>query len=181
MKKSLILIAFLAFAGSIYSQVTFKPGIRAGANYASISNIDQDSRFGVYAGIFGELKLGGFYALQPEINYSQQGSEDIELAYLNIGVINKFFILPKSIPLYLLIGPGFDINLDGDTTSYTTNYSTGVSFEADISFTGGVGFDFPFGLGVEARYKQGIIDTINDGDSDGRLNAVVQLGAYFKF
>ena len=60
---------------------------------------------------------------------------------------------------------------------------------------GGIGYDFPFGLSVEARYKQGIID-YDDGFSEfgdssdpyyddnydkNNLNGVFQIGVSYKF
>jgi len=186
MKKVLLLSLFLTFSSITLAQVTFKPGARVGANLASISKTDDNSRVDFYAGIFGKLKLGKLYALQPEITYTKQGSENIELDYLSIALINKFYLLKDKMPIYALIGPSFDVNLHGDTGSYSNNYSsgysTGVTFEADLSFQAGVGYDFPFGLGVEARYKQGTIDVIgDDAIFEGQLNSVIQLGVSYKF
>lgn len=168
---------------NMHSQVTFKPGIRLGLNIASISNINDGSKTDFQAGIFGELKLGSIYALQPEINYSKQGSEHLDLDYLSIRLINKFYILSDETPLFISISPGIDFNLHGKTESYSSDYGAGVTFDADISFTGGIGYDFPFGLGVEARYKKGITDVLMNYDHQAlqRLNSVIQLSAYYKF
>jgi len=187
MKKIVLLSLFVAFSSVIFAQVTFKPGVRAGLNLASITDTNDGSRADYYAGIFAELKLGKLYALQPEITYSKQGSRNIELDYMSIHFTNKFYILKDKLPVYALIGPGFDVNLHGDTgsysNSYSTGYSTGVTFEADFSFHAGVGYDFPFGLGVEARYKHGIIDVLgnNEPPFEGKLNNVIQLGVLYKF
>lgn len=182
MNKTILTIAFAMLLNTIaFSQVTFKPGVRAGLNYASISNIDDDSKAAFYAGIFGELKLGDKYALQPEITYSQQGSKDIDLDYLAVRITNKFYFFNEDLPIFILISPGFDFNLHGDTHSYSNSYGAGVNFEADLSFSGGIGYDFPFGLGVEARYKQGIIDVLDSSDPVSRLNSLFQIGALYKF
>ena len=173
------------FLMSAYSQVTFKPGIRLGLNSASISNINDGSKIDLHAGIFGELRFGGMYALQPEINYSKQGSEHFDLNYLSIRVVNKFYILSDETPLFISISPGLDINLNGKTETYSNEYGAGVNFDADLSFTGGIGYDFPFGLGVEARYKKGITDVSVYDDhyylAKKQLNSVIQLSAYYKF
>ena len=179
MKKLVLSILLVSIFGMVQSQVTFKPGVRLGLNIASISNIDDGSKTDFHAGIFGELKLGDVYALQPEINYTKQGSEHLDLDYLSISIANKFYILSDETPLFILIAPGMDFNLHGQTESYSNEYGAGVNFDADISFTGGVGYDFPFGLGVEARYKQGIIDVFQEADK--RLNNVIQLSASYKF
>jgi len=181
MKNLLLTIAFITISSTAFSQVTFKPGARAGLNLATISNIDNGSKTAFYAGVFGELRLGNLYAIQPEINFSQQGSEDIDLDYLAIRFTNKFYFFNEDMPIFILLSPGFDVNLHGDTESYSTNYSTGVTIESDISISFGVGYDFPFGLAVEARYKKGVIDAIDTSDSDGRTNSVIQIGAMYKF
>jgi len=181
-------IVLSLLAGLLYittqSQVTFKPGVKLGLNIAKITNTNHDNRIGVYAGIFGELKLGSMYALQPEITYLQQGSKNIDLNYIAITIANKFYFLNEETPVYVVIGPSLDFKLDGKTESYNNQYSTGLNFDADFSLFGGFGYDFPFGLGVEARFKHGIIEVINfEGFSDGkrRLNAVIQIGAIYKF
>lgn len=181
MKKSLLSILFVSMFTTAFSQVTFKPGVRIGANLASISNTDLDSRIGISAGIFGELKLGGFYAMQPEIIYNQQGADKAELQYLSIRLTNKFYVVKDKLPIYALLSPGFDVELGGEVTTYSSSTGAGVSLESDISVSGGIGYDFPFGLGVEARYKQGLIDVINSNDPDKRTNAVIQIAAIYKF
>ena len=183
MKKLLFTVLMVSFITSMYSQVTFKPGVRLGLNLASISNFNDGSRTDFHAGIFGELRLGDVYALQPEINYSKQGSEHFEFDYLSIRIMNKFYILSEDTPLFISISPGFDINLHGKTESYSSDYGAGVNFDADLSFTGGIGYEFPFGLGVEARYKKGITDVFMnyDHETKQRLNSVIQLSAYYKF
>ena len=88
MKKAFYLLAIL-FGCVTFSnaQVSFKPGIRAGLNFSHFSKGDDSyyndgftsrrdfgSRTDFYLGFFGDLKLTKYYSLQPEINYSRQGS-----------------------------------------------------------------------------------------------------------
>lgn len=96
MKK--ILIASLLFLGfaQMSAQVTFRPGVRAGANFSHFTDGDFEdqsytttsegqliripsteykSKTDFYVGIYGALKLTRFYTLQPEITYSRQGSK----------------------------------------------------------------------------------------------------------
>ncbi|OBX24365.1 MULTISPECIES: outer membrane beta-barrel protein [Bizionia] len=181
MKKLLLAFAFLTISLSTFSQVTFKPGIRAGVNLASVSNTNLDSRTAFYAGIFGELKLGGVYAMQPEITYNQQGGKDYELDYVSIRIANKFYVLKDRLPIYAVIAPGFDVELGGNSSSYSGAYGASVAYESDISVSGGIGYDFPFGLGVEARYKKGVIDVVNTNNPEKRTNSVIQIGVSYKF
>ena len=57
----------------------------------------------------------------------------------------------------------------------------------DLTFTGGIGYEFGFGLILEARYKQGSISTDFFGNRDlfeedgSQLNSVIQVGLGYKF
>ena len=185
MKKIILTIFISALYITAQSQVTFKPGVRLGLNITKITNYDDGNRIGINAGIFGELKLGSKYALQPELNYSQQGSENIDLKYIHIAVINKFYILNEDTPLYVAIGPSIGFRTNDHTETYNGTYTRGsdsILFEGDISLVGGIGYDFPFGLGIEARYMQGLIDVGDFGiNNKNRLNSVIQIGAIYKF
>ena len=89
MKKTFYLFAILFGCITLSNaQVTFKPGFRAGLNISHFSkgddsyyndgftsNRDFGSRTDFYVGFFGDLKLTKYYSLQPEINYSRQGSK----------------------------------------------------------------------------------------------------------
>src|SRR5690554_3335398 len=125
--KKLIFAILLLFTGlaTVKAQVSFKPGIRGGANFSKITQTESDYKTDFYVGIFGELKLGRFYSLQPEINYSNQGGanmtvsyydynqgqdvvqkKDITFSYVSIGLVNKLN-LPSGVNFHL--GPTFDI------------------------------------------------------------------------
>ena len=186
MKKVVLTLAVALLSTVAFSQVTFKPGVRAGANLANLSDTNGDTKTDFYIGAFGELKLGGVYALQPEINYSRQGSknpgegEDIEIQYVGLSLANKFSPF-KDFGLHLIIGPGIDVKVSDNLNLYDTA-------PLDFNFFGGIGYDFPIGLSVEARYNQGIID-VKDGftelgsDTEGGnwLNGVFQIGVSYKF
>lgn len=189
MKKLFLAIAFIAIGTSTFSQVTFKPGARAGVNLANLSDTNGDTKTDFYVGIFGELKLGSVYALQPEINYSRQGSknpgvgDDAEIQYIGLSIANKFSPF-KSLGLHFIIGPGIDVKVSDNL--YDNDYDD--TAPLDFVFFGGVGYDFSMGLSVEARYKQGTID-VKDGytelggnyEEDNWLNGVIQIGVAYKF
>lgn len=187
MKKVVLTLAVALLSTVAFSQVTFSPGVRAGANFANLSDTNGDTKTDFYFGAYGELKLGNVYALQPEINYSRQGSknpgegEDAEIQYVGLSLTNKFSPF-KDLGLHLIIGPGIDVKVSDNLNYYDTA-------PLDFIFFGGIGFEFPMGLSVEARYKQGIID-VKDGftefggdyeEDDNWLNGVFQVGVSYKF
>jgi len=188
MKKLILSLVILSACTSAFSQVTFKPGARAGVNLANVSDTDGDTKTDFYIGGLLEMQFSSFYALQPEIVYSRQGSkskisgfDDLELQYVGLSLANKLSPV-KDLGLHFIIGPGIDIKVCDNVEYLDTS-------PLDFVFFGGIGFDFPFGLTIEARYKQGIID-IDDGFTefggdgsadDNNLNSAIQIGVAYKF
>ncbi len=172
-----IIIVILLLSIKINSQVTFKPGVRVGLNSSKIDGINDDAKTDFYIGIFGELKLGNRYALQPEITYSKQGSENVDLNYVSIGLANKFYFFPEETPIFILVKPSLDINADSQTNSSGEGLS---KIDADFSFAAGIGYEFPFGLDIEARYVRGILDVSGSSYLSG-YNSVIKIGAAYKF
>lgn len=202
--KKLSLICFLLISFAAFSQIKVRPGAKLGLNISNLSNLNSaSSKTGLYAGAFVNIRFTRFYELQPEIGYSNQGAKirntsfigpfndiiqeserNLDLEYLTFGITNKFYPI-KNLGLNLLVGPSMDI-LVGDT------YNDEV-LGVDLSFFGGVGYEFPFGLGLELRYKQGVIDVREDyndyiDDTDGDyyddpnvLNGVIQMSATYRF
>ncbi len=75
MKNSILTLALIVVSATAFSQVTIKPVVRAGVNFANITNTDLDDKTDFYIGAFAEIKFVRFYALQPELNYTRQGGK----------------------------------------------------------------------------------------------------------
>lgn len=188
MKKSLLTFALLVISAIAFSQVTIKPGVRAGANIANITNTDLDNKTDFYLGTFVEIKFASFYALQPELNYTRQGGEskfsefdDLEIQYVSFSIANKFSPF-NEMGLHFIVGPAINIKVGDNFDEFSDELE---SF--DIIIFGGLGYDFPFGLTLEARYNIGLVDifgsNVNNEVSFDEilLNKVIQLGAAYKF
>lgn len=195
MKKALFLFAILfGFIFSSSAQSTFKPGFRGGLNVSHFSkgndayyddgytnNRDFSSKTDFYIGFFGDLNLTKFYSLQPEINYSRQGSKynyydetlmrnrstDLEVSYLAFGVANKF----KFNKFNVHVGPTIEFVVH-------ENFDTDAS--VDLAFFLGLGYDFTSSFGVEARIKKGIVPVLDFSDGN-HTNVVFSVGAFYKF
>ncbi|CAM4272247.1 outer membrane beta-barrel protein [Flavobacterium terrigena] len=212
MKKALYLFAIILGGITISNaQVTFKPGIRGGLNVSHFSKGNDayyddayyyegnngqrrnfESKTSFYIGLFGDLKLTKYYSLQPELNYSRQGSTlnyidsndnrnnlDYELSYLSLGVANKFTFNKFNIH----VGPTIDFLVDSNVIdSNTNNYYYGDWYDAnvDLAFFLGAGYDITKNFGVEARIKKGIIPVLDYSDGN-HTNVVFSFGAFYKF
>ncbi|BFM43026.1 outer membrane beta-barrel protein [Flavobacterium sp. CFS9] len=200
-KRNLVIIVLTLFAlTNLQAQVTFKPGLRAGASFSTFSNTRSDYKTDFYIGGFGEIKLTKIYTLQPEITYSQQGaknvktfistnngndvvsSKDLEIDYLSIAAVNKFTLKNG---FQFQAGPTLDFRLQ-DNLLYEKS-------DIDLAFIMGIGYRLPSGLTFEARFKKGIVDVLdsdyygsngNNSDywfGDYNTNVSFQLGISYPF
>jgi hypothetical protein len=195
MKKILFLLTFIV-SGLSFAQVTFNPGIRAGANFSHFTNKDQwysywdDYSYGneaqmdfktktdFYLGLFGNIRFAKFYALQPEINYSRQGAkldtninnwngQTITASYLVFQLVNKFYFNRFNVHF----GPTLEFlveqkNFDAEN-------------EIDLGITAGLGFDITQNFGIEARVKKGFIPVYSFNNDHS--NVTFQAGVYYTF
>lgn len=182
------------------AQVTFKPGLRAGASFSNFSNIRSDYKTDFYVGGFGEIKLTKFYTLQPEITYSQQGADNVktiirynngqdviesrnlEIDYLSLAMINKFTFNGG---FQLQVGPTLDFRVQ-DNLLYQKS-------DVDLAFIMGIAYKLKSGLTFEARFKKGLVDVLDsdiyessrDNDefwlADYNTNISFQLGISYPF
>src|SRR5690606_4003628 len=122
--KIILLVVAMVAASQLFAQKRVSPGIRAGVNVATLSNINADFKADFYAGGILSLHLGERYTLQPELIYTRQGAnnvtfvdeetgdptgqENVTIQYLSLGVINKFYFVEG---FHGLIGPSLDMKI----------------------------------------------------------------------
>ncbi len=189
------------------AQVEIKPGVKAGLNSSnftnlSSSNLDGESLTSFHIGGTVSFKFAKFYTLQPELLYSRQGSNikntiilfdnnldpipnqeiKVQLDYLSIVVNNKFFIA----------GSGFNVQVAPVIDILLNDKNIDSPEGIDIAFAGGIGYNFPMGLTLDLRYKQGTVDVfgrnVYNGNgaqttsfSDLILNKTIQLSVGYEF
>lgn len=185
-KKKLAIALFLFFAiTNIQAQVTFKPGLRAGLSLSTVSEMHANYRPDFYIGGFGEINLTKRYALQPEINYIRQGSnnvarnfidpdtqtertvhQDLQMSYLSVALLNKL----KFAQFQVQFGPALDVLLS-DNLAFRKTYN-------DLSFVTGVAYKLPSGLGFEFRFKKGLLDVLDSDYYHNNSNSHYFFGDY---
>ncbi|HPF96401.1 MAG: PorT family protein [Mangrovimonas sp.] len=209
MKKSFFIISFILLSLTAFAQITVRPGVRGGVTISNITNGHGDANTDFYVGGYAAIKFTRFYVLQPELTYSRQGTKDffygiedgydpiiggfnsfdkdLEIQYLNFTIANKFSPIPNT-GLNFIVGPSFNIKV---ADNYDHQYHNITGF--DFALLAGIGYDFPFGLGIEARYNQGLIDIfgydfVDDYDDDDDnyfdevyLNSYFQIGLTYTF
>ncbi len=190
------LTTYLLLLSCLYISVSsaqVAPGIKLGYNESSISKTRLDSKAGFYIGAVIDIPISTRYTLQPEILYSSQGGTsnspdygDVEIDYLSIMAANKFYVGPNK-GFHFNLGIGLDINLKNNFVNLFNGDGDGEISPFDVVVFGGLGYEFDFGLTLEARYKQGTVSVDFFGEDDfyeedgSNLNGVFQVGATYKF
>jgi hypothetical protein len=196
MKNLLLVITIFGVFGVSFSQSKSALGLRAGVNISNLTNANLETKSDVYLGVYGQFKFSEFYALQPEINYSNQGGKaknvgdkDVDIHYISISVTNKLFV--QNSGFHFIIAPSFDFDAD-DTLIGIANRNEGndITF-LDMAIGLGFGFEFKNGIGIEARYKRGFIDVFSGSWHDfesnslyyeeNQFNNLYQVGLTYKF
>lgn len=189
--RKIIFLGLMVFGfTAAQAQTEFRTGLRSGLNISTIEDIEASPKTGFYVGAFGNIKFTKFYSLQPELNFSMQGANDVLLSdryfpetnggradiplnYLGLTVMNKFNL--KS--FFLQVGPSLELLLT--ESKYNNN-------RGDLSLNVGLGYDITNDLSIEGRYKAGVADVVNDQDwflffSGINYNSVFQVGLTYKF
>lgn len=128
--KKISLLVLLVFGLSAKAQTTFKPGFRAGINFAHFAKGDSNyydfygdsdtsptydsrTRTDFYLAFQATIRFGKIYALQPEVNYSRQGGvlknndtgveHKLTASYMSMQAVNKFYM--NNLNFHLLAHP----------------------------------------------------------------------------
>ena len=169
MKKIVLSISLILVTVFAFSQASVSVGLKAGANFANTDIDETESVTAFHGGAYGMFKFTKI-GIQPEILFSKQGDNEVDINYVNIPVMLKYYLAAG---LNLQAGPQFGVLLNAENSD-GDDISDGLK-SSDLSAAFGAGWDAPFGLNFTARYVIGLYD-INDvsGASDVK-NRMFQL------
>jgi len=184
-KIFIAIVAFFALTQT-QAQATFKPGLRGGFSFSTISEMHADYKTDFYVGGFGEINITKLYALQPEITYTRQGSNnvarnyfddiagiekvehrDLQIDYLSLALINKFTFGPG---IQIQFGPALDVLLH-DNLIKRKQYN-------DLAFVTGIAYKVSPNLTIEGRLKKGFLDVLDSGYYHNDRNDDYLFGDY---
>ncbi|CAM3392066.1 porin family protein [Aequorivita lipolytica] len=182
MKKLIVAVLTLFIGTTAFSQeIDF--GIKAGANFANITDASGlSNKTGFQAGIFGGVKFSDKVGIQADLLYSQQGGEfdfgDFDLTYINVPVVLKYYIVQG---LNIQAGPQFGFIVDDNIVFDLGDVTADAKAENfDLSGVVGAGYDFPFGIRLDARYNFGLTDVSKIDGANGK-NSVFSLALGYSF
>ncbi|WP_440134900.1 porin family protein [Chitinophaga sancti] len=188
MKKSILAVLLVACAAISAKAQTLTFGVKAGLNVAKLTNIDDShTRASIYGGGFANFALSDMFAVQPELMYSGQGyyyrdaynnKYTTKLGYITIPVMFQVHLVEE---FYLEAGPqvGFLAAAKAKAGKVTVDVKDQMT-TADFGLGFGLGYQFPMGVGVSARYMFGLTDVYKNA-TDGHKNSVASVGLTYTF
>ncbi len=178
--KNFILFILTAFLTTSVLSQQIDLGIKAGANFATITDasvLSISNRTGFLIGVFAGVKFGDKLGIQGDLLYSQQGAnsnpKDIDLNYINVPIVLKYYLVQG---FNLQAGPQFGFIVDDNIKDVLGNVIEAESF--DLAGVLGLGYDFPFGIRIEGRHNFGLTDIFN---SIKGKNSVTSIAIGYSF
>lgn len=164
--KNLFLLCIVLVSSSVFSQSIFDRlhfGVKAGGNYSDFSNANFDTEGlpGFHAGAIIAFDINEKWSVQEDFLFSTQGAKikggisdgkDLKLSYISVPIVLKY---KTSFGLYFEAGPQVGILVSEDFKEITNN---DFAEKIDAGMVGGIGYQFPNGLGIGARYYYGLTD-----------------------
>lgn len=172
MKKLMVAVIAMFIGTTAFSQ-SIDFGIKAGANFASISDVAGTSnKTGFHAGAFAAIKYSKI-GIQADLLYSQQGTKfkfgDFDLDYVNVPVVVKYYLIQG---LNVQLGPQFGFLVNDSVPSGSDMNSM------DVSGVAGLGLDLPLGIRLDARYNFGLTDVSKVSGAKGKNNVFALAVGY---
>lgn len=187
---------------SIQPEIIF---MMRGANYENTINLSGDSTSYVTHPGSGDtlrtLFFEGSATLEYDINYSLNY---IDVPIMAIYKFNNGLTISAGPYFGFLASSKFNygitttINVFGTQTDHTNNTTTTLIDTTatifieeidksksdlnsiDVGLIGGIGYEFPFGLGIHARYVRGLTELYKNKEDSGFRNSVIQFGVSYK-
>lgn len=184
--KKILLIAVM-FAGGFAMQAQgIDFGIKAGANFSTFNGgVKSDNITNFHAGAALELNLVPTFSIQAEGLFSSQGgkavyevegvggvAKDINLDYIAVPVMAKFYLLPDR--LSLMAGPQFSFLINDAEEEFEAK-------TFDLAAAGGAELKIIGGLFAQARYTIGLTKASDSTVIGDAKNAVFQLSVGYYF
>lgn len=156
------------------STFTMKIGPKVGVNLANLSGTQTfenvSMKTSLNGGVVFNMRWGqrhlssafgtGFFGIQPEMLFSMQGAnvdgKSVNLNYLMVPVMIKFYATEC---FNIEMGPEFALLISdpGKVNREMFTYDLrNLSGGKDVALAIGMGYDFDFGLSINARYNYGI-------------------------
>ncbi|MEO6210466.1 MAG: porin family protein [Gemmatimonadaceae bacterium] len=168
-------------------------GVLAGANFANLSGSDANgakTRTAFVGGLSADFKLGGYFGVEIDGLYSQQGAKlsqeggdvVLHLDYVQVPVLLRYdFPTHSTVAPFITLGPsvGFRVKCEltqGSNNASCTEFAGENAKSVDVSGVVGAGLGFKVGkeeLSVAARYGMGFTKVFSNSNSKNKVFSVM--------
>ena len=188
-----LVIVFLAGVCCVRAQAQIQVGLKAGANFSTLTGSGASGatkKVGFQGGVLVGIPLAGALSLQPEVNYSAQGAkanvsgESFTLMqnYLNVPVLVKY---EHESGLFAETGPQIGFLMSAKASEGGNSEDVKSSYQStDFSWAFGLGYQLKsLNAGIDARYNLGLTnDAASGSGSNGTVKtSVFQIGLFYLF
>jgi hypothetical protein len=190
LKKTLILALLCLFVLTALAQPGI--GLKAGANYSSLSGYSGDQRLSIHAGLFVHVPINDKWSFQPELIYSGEGRHYvvptdgeheelkglITLDYVALPIMfrfnpgSRFFI--EAGPQIAVLVAAHSKGLGTDDMNMKRSFSNG-----QFSLNAGAGISLNQRIAVYGRYSMGMTN-ITPSNSNANKSSAGQVGIAFR-
>ncbi|MGB1042223.1 MAG: porin family protein [Tenacibaculum sp.] len=180
MKKVLLFITVTVLVLSNVNAQKIKFGIKGGINFSEINSESINKTTGFNLGFISEIPISEKFYFQPELLYSDQGGSSINLNYLNLPLMGKYYLTKE---FSIEAGPQVGYLLSAKTNSKNIKSSFN---KFDFGANLGLGYKFNNGLNFGVRYNLGLtkINDINNAIEYSKIksqNQVFQITVGYLF
>ena len=200
MKRIVFLVAVMLGLGLTSVQAQMMGGIKLDANVSNFILSDmpgQESKMGFGLSVGGYTKIGftDLIGFQPEIllhfKNSKMEAGSIERDFQYFGVEIPLYLSVQTGNFFVNVGPYVGLGIDArykkgsglPEVELYKEYSGQKSAMQRWDFGAGAmfGYEFGSGLQVNAGYKIGFINALNDSDKASMLNSTISVGPGYRF
>lgn len=200
MKKILLtVVAAVVCVSGAFAQLSMGP--KVGLNVSSVTGDGTKYRAGVNVGIFGNYRINRLFAIQPEFLYSMQGAafDDVTILSqtLKSNYTSHYIDIPVLLKVYpwrglnVQVGPQFGFCVDDEyklkvndeeiSSKDLEQYGYDTKARTfDFAIALGLGYEFDFGMTIDARYNFGLTNIYEEGDGKNTM-FMLSLGYKFDF
>jgi len=184
MKKILFLLICAATLITT-SQAQVRYGLKAGANFATLTNADgAKMKVAFNAGAFAHVPLSSMFSFHPELVYSAQGDKfdggSDNLSYINVPVLVQYnnpsgFFVETGPQIGLLMSAKTKVDGGGTDDIKSQLKST------DFAWAIGAGYVSSANIGFGVRYNAGLSNIVDVSGAPTVHNSVFQISVSYWF
>ncbi len=180
MKKIQLCLALLTASTFLFAQNP-KYGLKAGVNFSTVTGVGGNLKPGFNGGVLAHLHLTPAFSLQPEVMYSNQGTDygtdgKLLMNYINIPVLLQYNF---DNGFRLQGGPQIGFLLNAKRKIGNVEYIQSGNYQTvDLSIPLGFSYLGYSGLGVDLRYNLGVTNVVKNAASSYR-NSVLQFDLFY--